>query len=235
LSKGKTVNRDKHTGKAKTASRRMLWKLVILLFAVALGGFITQLLSSFLAAASGVILALWLALLAFTLYFFRDPTPRIPDEKGVIVAPAHGTVDYIGEGVEPQYLKGPCKRISIFLSVFDVHVQNAPIAGLVEYMDHKSGEFVNALKLSSATTNENLLIGLREEGSTRKISVRLIAGLIARRIVPWVRKDEQVQQGERIGLIQFGSRVEIYLPLESMLTIQLGEKVRGGETILAKW
>ncbi len=229
------MNLDKHTGKTKAAARRMLWKLIILLFAVVLGGFLTQLLSSFLVAASGVIFALWLALLAFTLYFFRDPTPRVPDEKGVIVAPAHGTVDYIGEGVESQYLKGPCKRISIFLSVFDVHVQNAPIAGQVEYMDHKSGEFVNALKLSSATTNENLLIGFREEGSSRKISVRLIAGLIARRIVPWVRTDEQVHQGERIGLIQFGSRVEIYLPLESMVTTQLGEKVRGGETVLAKW
>ncbi|MCK9315452.1 MAG: phosphatidylserine decarboxylase [Verrucomicrobia bacterium] len=229
------MNLDKHTGKTKAAARRILWKLIILLFAVAIGGFITQLLSSFLVAASGVILVLWLALLAFTLYFFRDPTPHIPDEKGVIVAPAHGTVDYIGEGIEPQYLKGTCKRISIFLSVFDVHVQNAPIAGHIEYMEHKSGEFVNALKLSSATTNENLLIGLRDKDSSRKISVRLIAGLIARRIVPWVRTDEQVQQGERIGLIQFGSRVEIYLPLDSVVTIQLGGKVRGGETVLAKW
>lgn len=229
------MNLDKHTGKTKAAARRILWKLIILLCTVALGGFLTQLCTSFLAATSGVIFVLWLALLAFTLYFFRDPTPRVPDEKGVIVAPAHGTVDYIGEGIESLYLKGPCKRISIFLSVFDVHVQNAPIAGQIEYMEHKSGEFVNALKLSSATTNENLLIGLREKDSSRIISVRLIAGLIARRIVPWVRTDEQVRQGERIALIQFGSRVEIYLPLDSIITIQLGEKVRGGETVLAKW
>lgn len=229
------MNTDKHTGKAKAAGRRILWKMIILLCVLALGGFLTQLLVSFLLPTSGVILTLWILLLAFTLYFFRDPSPNVPSEEGVIVAPAHGTVDYIGEGDESVYLGGPCRRISIFLSVFDVHVQNAPIAGQIEYMEHKSGEFINALKLSSATTNENLLIGLREKSSSRKVSIRLIAGLIARRIVPWVRTGEQVQKGERIGLIQFGSRVEIYLPLESTVTIQLGSKVRGGETILAKW
>ena len=187
-----------------------------------------------LVAITGVVIFLWILLSGFILYFFRDPTPVVPTLPGIIVSPGHGTVDFIGETTEPEYVGGKCKRVSIFLSIFDVHIQNAPVSGQVEFMKHTSGQFVNAMRLESSATNENLLIGFHTpEG--RKISIRLIAGLIARRIVPWVQEYETVEQGERISLIQFGSRVDIYLPLDADIAVRPGDKVRGGETILAKY
>lgn len=229
------MNSEKNIGKASIAGRRMLWRTVIVLCALLVGGFLAMCIGHLLMAVAGFVCFLWVVLAIFILYFFRDPSPRIPTEPGIIVSPAHGTVDFIGEGSELDYLGfSPCKRISIFLSIFNVHVQNAPVAGRIAYMKHTDGRFVNAMNLESAATNENLLLGI-ETADARKVSVRLIAGLIARRIVPWVREGERAGQGERISLIQFGSRVDIYLPMEASILVQRGDKVRGGETILAKW
>lgn len=229
------MNNEKNIGKASIACRRILWKSVIILFALLTGGFLAMCIGNLVMAVAGFVCFLWIALAVFILYFFRDPSPRVPTEPGIIVSPGHGTVDFIGEATELDYLGfAPCKRISIFLSIFNVHVQNAPVTGRVVYMKYTEGRFINAMNLESAATNENLLFGF-ETPDSRKVSVRLIAGLIARRVVPWVREGEMTEQGERISIIQFGSRVDIYFPMEASIQVHLGDKVRGGETILAKW
>ena len=129
---------------------------------------------------------------------------------------------------------GECQRVSIFLSVFDVHVQNAPLTGRVAYFKHTPGKYLNAMRSDCAQFNENVLIGLEAAGPRgEKIGVRLIAGLIARRIVPWIGQNDGMQRGERISLIQFGSRVDVYLSKAAKIKVQLGDKVVGGQTVLA--
>jgi phosphatidylserine decarboxylase len=124
--------------------------------------------------------------------------------------------------------------LSIFLSVIEVHVQNAPVAGTIALVRHSPGQFLNAMKAESAAHNENVLIGIESsERSGEKIGVRLIAGLLARRIVPWVVVSDVVDRGERISLIQFGSRTDVYLPAKAKIRIKLGDHVVGGETVLA--
>jgi len=224
----------KHAGKAYLAAKRpFLWTLallgIILLAAkvAKLGGLL------FLAISTGL-MALWLLFTLFTLYFFRDPDPRVPEGAGLIVAPAHGKVDVVGETTEPEFMGGPCQRISIFLSLFDVHVQNAPVHGKVAFFKHKHGQFLNALRTDCASVNENVLIGFEpKERPAEKLGVRLVAGVLARRIVPWIAAGDEVGRGERISLIQFGSRVEVYLPPAAKIQVKLGDKVTGGETVIA--
>jgi phosphatidylserine decarboxylase len=188
-----------------------------------------------LVAVAGGLVALWLVFSVFCLYFFRDPNPAIPTAADAILSPANGKVDVIEEFEEPAFMGGRCRRISIFLSVFDVHLQRAPAAGRVAYYRHTPGRFVNAMLPESALENENLYVGLAStERSGEKIGVRMIAGLIARRIVPWISRESVVERGERICLIQFGSRVDLYLPLETRVEVKLGDKVRGGETVIAR-
>lgn len=188
---------------------------------------------SFLLAALIAFLGFVFAL--FTLWFFRDPNPRVPTQPGVVVAPGHGKLDVIDELEEMTVMGGRCRRLSIFLSVFDIHVQQAPVAGTVTLVKHNPGQFLNALKTESAAHNENVLIGLRTTDTGHPmVGVRLLAGLIARRILPWLVPGETVARGERISLIQFGSRVDLYLPLSAEITVQVGQRVRGGETVVAR-
>lgn len=176
----------------------------------------------------------WLILCIFTLSFFRDPEATVPTDPTAVVSPAHGTVDLIDDASETVIMGGACRRISIFLSVFDVHIQNAPISGRIAYLKHTPGKFVNAMRSDCGSYNENVLIGIESsEVAGEKVGVRLIAGLIARRIVPWVRQGDAVAKGERTSLIQFGSRVDIYLPKTARVEVKLGQKVVGGETIIA--
>jgi phosphatidylserine decarboxylase len=172
----------------------------------------------------------------FTLYFFRDPNPMTPTGANLVVSPAHGKVDVIDTAVEKDFMGVECKRISIFLSVFDVHVQNAPLAGKISFFKHTPGQYLNAMRTDSAQFNENVLLGIDSaEPAGEKVGVRLIAGLIARRIVPWISQNDAVQRGERISLIQFGSRVDVYLPMRARITIPVGQKVVGGETVIASF
>ena len=160
-----------------------------------------------------VLISLWALFTAFTFYFFRDPDPLTPTGKDLVIAPGHGKVDVIDTTTEPDFMGGECRRVSIFLSVLDVHVQNAPVTGRVGFFRHTPGQYFNAMSADSAKFNENVLIGIDAgEPPGEKIGVRLIAGLIARRIVPWVAQNDAVRRGERISLIQFGSRVDVYLP-----------------------
>jgi phosphatidylserine decarboxylase len=177
---------------------------------------------------------LWVVFAAFTLYFFRDPDARTPEGAGLVVSPAHGKVDIIDQVTEPVFMGGPCQRISIFLSVFNVHVQNAPVSGRIACAQYKTGKFLSALRTESAEQNENLLLGIEAAGAAgRKIGLRLIAGLIARRIVPFAKEGETIARGERISLIQFGSRTDLYLPLPAKVRVKLGDNVVGGETVMA--
>ena len=129
---------------------------------------------------------------------------------------------------------GECQRVSIFLSVFDVHVQNAPVSGKVAYFKYTAGKFLNALKADSAIYNENVLLGFEaSEPRGLKVGVRLIAGVIARRIVPFVQQGDEVARGDRISLIQFGSRADVYLPRNARIKVQLNDHAVGGETVLA--
>ena len=225
----------KHSGKARKAA----FKLIILTFIVgfviwglmAFGSLITAILS---AIAVPALIVIWVLFAIFTLYFFRDPNPHVPAGPNLVVSPAHGKVDAIDTVTEPLFMGGECQRISVFLSVFDVHVQNAPVTGKIAFFKYSLGEFLNALKAESAVHNENVLLGFETtEPPGYKIGVRLIAGVIARRIVPFVQQGEEVSRGDRICLIQFGSRADIYLPLSAKLNVHLGDRVVGGETIVA--
>lgn len=226
----------KHAGKARAAALRLiLWTLAVLAAAL-LAGFLAWFIGSAILALFSGLVGLWVVFAGFTFYFFRDPEPRVPAGPNLIVAPAHGTVDVIDETTESEVLGGPCRRISIFLSVFDVHVQNAPAAGKVTFFRHQPGRYLNAMRSESASENENVLIGLApRERPGSPLGVRLVAGLIARRIVPWVASGDDVARGERIGLIQFGSRVELYLPLSAKIRTRLRDKVVGGETVVASF
>jgi phosphatidylserine decarboxylase len=177
---------------------------------------------------------LWALFVVFTFYFFRDPDPLPPSAPGLVIAPGHGKVDTIDTTTEAEFMGGECRRISIFLSVFDVHVQNAPVTGRIAFFKHSPGEYLNAMRADCAQFNENVLLGIESvDPLGQKVGIRLIAGLIARRIVPFIAQNDPVLRGERISLIQFGSRVDVYLPLNSKVKVQLGDRVVGGLTVLA--
>jgi phosphatidylserine decarboxylase len=226
----------KHSGKALLAALKMAgWSgaaVVVLLIAAFLG----KIIGGLILGGAGVLAGLWVLFALFTFYFFRDPEPMVPTAANLIIAPGHGKVDAIDTTTEPDFMGGECQRISIFLSVLDVHVQNAPLTARVAFFKHTPGQYLNALNADSAKFNENVLLGLEAvEPPGEKVGVRLIAGLIARRIVPWVGQNDTVQRGERISLIQFGSRVDVYLSRKAKIRVQLGDKVIGGETVLAQF
>jgi phosphatidylserine decarboxylase len=224
----------KHQGKARAAAIKLILLALAGVGAVVVTGWLAKHLGGFLVAISGTLLVGWGLFTVFTLYFFRDPTPKVPSAAGVVVSPAYATVDAIDDFVEQDFMGGECRRISMFLSVIDVHVQFLPVSGTVALVKHTPGQYLNAMRADSAQFNENVLIGLTaSDPRGEKIGVRLIAGLIARRIIPWVRPGETGARGERMSLIQFGSRADVYLPRRAKICVQLGDKVVGGETILA--
>jgi phosphatidylserine decarboxylase len=225
----------KHSGKASQAAWRMIGWTFFALFALLAMGFLARYIGNAIIAVASTLVTLWVLFVLFTLYFFRDPNPAVPTGAGLVVSPGHGKVDVIDRVIEPRFMGGECQRISIFLSVFDVHVQNAPVGGRVAYFKHTEGKFLNALKTESAEQNENILLGLEAaDPQGAKVGVRLITGLIARRLVPWAKEGDVIARGERISLIQFGSRVDVYLPLTAKIKVQLGARAVGGETVLAE-
>jgi phosphatidylserine decarboxylase len=219
----------KHTGKARRAALKLIF--LALLGAAVLGLAAWKLLP---AVIISIVIVLWMLFVIFTLYFFRDPTAKTPAAPGLVVSPGHGKVDAIDQLDKSEYMGGPCHRISIFLSVIDIHVQNAPVSGKISCVTHTPGKFISALEADSAIYNENVLIGFDcSETAGEKIGLRLIAGVLARRIVPFVKTGDEMARGDRISLIQFGSRCDLYIPLQYTLKVKLGDKVVGGETIMA--
>ena len=228
----------KHSGKARKAGFRLiLLSLIVLIVVWALGAFgiaAATIVAAVGVAITPVVIVLWIVFALFTLYFFRDPNPRVPAGANLVLAPAHGKVDVVGTATEPNFMGGECQRISIFLSVVDVHVQNAPVSGKIAWFKYTTGQFLSALKAESAIYNENVLLGFEvSEPRGQKVGVRLIAGVIARRIVPFVEQGDEVVRGERISLIQFGSRADVYLPASAKIQVKVGDRVVGGETVLA--
>ncbi len=225
----------KHAGKARKAGFKLIvYSLIAVVALWAFGAFASVIGTLISAIALPFLGIVWVLFAIFTLYFFRDPNARPPAGVNLVLSPAHGKVDAVDTTTESQFMGGKCQRISIFLSVFDVHVQNAPVTGKIAFYQYTEGEFINALKAESALHNENLLLGFdAAEPRGLKLAVRLIAGVIARRIVPFVKQGEEVRRGDRICLIQFGSRADVYLPLEAKIQVKLGTRVVGGQTVLA--
>jgi len=169
----------------------------------------------------------------FSLYFFRDPERIIPTAPELLLAPADGTIIDITEMDEPVYLKTTAKRVSIFMSVFNVHVNRAPLDGTVEYLKYNPGKFISAFKDKAAEENESIFAGIKGRDGKVRISVKFIAGLIARRIVFYKQVNDTVTQGERINMIRFGSRVNIFCPVDSIINVKNGDTVTAGITVIA--
>ena len=224
----------KHSGKPLKAAFRIIFWTLVLLLALFAAGKLATLLGSAVVAVSSALIGLWILFVLFTLYFFRDQEPLANQDPKAIVAPGHGKVDVIDETTEADFMGGPCKRISIFLSVFDVHVQRAPLTGKLVYHNYSEGEFLSATRADCGEHNENALLGfVPAQSPEQKVGLRLIAGLIARRINVWAVAGESVTRGERIGLIQFGSRCHVYLPLDAKINVKLGDRVKVGESVIA--
>lgn len=170
-----------------------------------------------------------LLLAAFFLWFFRDPERSIPGGGGLVVSPADGLVT---ETIRLETAQGPRQRISIFLSVFDVHVNRSPITGTISSVRYQKGKYLNAMNPASAEQNEQNIVTVRGESGV-EVTFKQIAGLLARRIVFNPREGGRVERGERVGLIKFGSRVDVVLPAEAVLEVKPGVRVRGGASILA--
>src|SRR2546422_7316084 len=149
----------KHSGKAFRAAMRIIFWTLVLLVALFAAGVLATVLGGVIAAISSALVGVWILFVLFTFYFFRDPNPLAPTIPNAIVSPAHGKVDVVDETTEAEFMGGPCKRISIFLSVFDVHVQRAPVSGRLVYHKHKEGKFLSATKAACADHNENVLLG----------------------------------------------------------------------------
>jgi len=176
---------------------------------------------------TGVIM---LVLTLFVLFFFRDPDRSVPAGKGVVVSPADGTVIVIRDIYEPTYLQQDVKQISIFLSVFNVHVNRAPVEGTVELVKYNPGKFHVASVDKASLDNEQTAMVITN-GKDR-VLVKQIAGLIARRIVCYAKAGDAIRRGERYGLIRFGSRTDIFLPKDAEITVKLGDRVKGARDII---
>jgi phosphatidylserine decarboxylase len=188
-----------------------------------LGG-VAFLLHWYAAAAVLVFLA------AFTFYFFRDPERVIPSEPGTVVSPGDGRVVVV---TEEEYEGRPGKRISIFLAVWNVHVNRAPAAGTITRMEYRPGKFLAAMRERASLENEQNVFSLSTDAG--EMVFKQIAGLIARRVVSWKKVGDQVARGERIGLVRVGSRVDVWVPKDAEILVKLGENVKGGSSVLAKW
>jgi len=166
----------------------------------------------------------------FSLYFFRDPERTIPLGDNLILSPADGKIISIEEEYEPLIFEKKVIKVSIFLSVFDVHINRIPIDGEVTYFDYRKGEFYPAYKDDASSKNEQTVIGI--EGDRCKLLFKQIAGTVARRIVCHIRAGQIVKKGKRFGMIKFGSRTELFLPEHVKIQVKLNDRVKGGETII---
>jgi phosphatidylserine decarboxylase len=198
----------------------------------------------FIGAAAGItLIAWWLGwipvavvgamLTLFVSWFFRNPLRRVPQGPGLVVAPGDGVVLAVEEEFEPRYLKDRAVRISIFLNVFDVHINRMPCEGIVENVQYQPGLFLVASKPHATVKNEQNAVMIKTVEGAKVLCVQ-VAGLIARRIVCWVNPKDRAVRGERYGLIRFGSRMDTYLPVGTAIRIAVGNRVTGGETILGE-
>ncbi len=172
------------------------------------------------------LIALWVA------YFFRDPDRLGARGERLVIAPADGKVVLISDVEEPAFIGGRTRRISIFMNVFNVHVNRYPVSGVVRYVQYNPGKFLNAAVEKSSLENEQMSVGL--DTPSGRVMVRQIAGLIARRIVTYSKVGDAAQQAERMGLIRFGSRVDVFLPLDAKILVKVGDTPLAGTTVIAE-
>lgn len=174
-------------------------------------------------------------LILFCLWFFRDPERTPPADPSLVASPADGTVTLIDEVEEEQFFKRRMKRVSIFLSVFDVHVNRTPIEGEVLFTEGRGGLYLDARNPEASLLNESLFWAFgSKERPQHAVGVKLITGAIARRIVPWAQLGENMGKGERFAMIRFGSRTDLFLPLGAEVLVSVGQKVKGCETAIAR-
>lgn len=196
----------------------------------------------FIGVAAGItLIAGWLGwvpvavaaalLTLFVSWFFRNPPREIPQGPGLIVAPGDGKVLAVEEEFEPRYIKDRAVRISIFLNVFDVHINRIPCEGIIEDVQYQPGLFLVASQPHATVKNEQNAVMIKTVEGAKVLCVQ-VAGLIARRIVSWVNPKDRAVRGERYGLIRFGSRMDTYVPVGTAIKIAVGDRVKGGETIL---
>ena len=179
----------------------------------------------------------WLAiivllLVGYTFAFFRDPERVAPNDPALVVAAADGVVADIGEREEPEVVKTKMQRVGIFLSVFDVHTNRAPIAGKIIYREHHEGLCLDARDPACTDKNEAMTWAFENQRTT--LVVRQLTGAIARRIIGWSHVGDTLAKGERFGMIRFGSRTEVYLPLDATVVVKVGDRVSGGTTVIAR-
>ncbi len=196
------------------------WIFAALLLLILAGAFVSPWLS-----------LLFIALFLYAIAFFRDPDRLDPPDPAAVVAAADGVVADVKEIEEPEVLKSRTRCVGIFLSVFDVHTNRAPVAGRVTFRQHKRGLCLDARHADCSEKNESMTWAFQNPRAT--IVVRQLTGAIARRIVGWSQVGDELQRGERFGMIRFGSRTEIYLPLDAEVLVKVGNRVKGGATIIA--
>jgi phosphatidylserine decarboxylase len=177
---------------------------------------------------------LGLVLTLFFIYFFRDPERTVPAEPGLVISPADGRIIVLEQVREETFLKQPVQKLSIFMNVFDVHVNRAPVAGRVQGMAYRPGRYLAANRPEAPDQNEQLAVHLKTAEGAEVVMVQ-IAGLLARRIVPYVQEGDDLDRGERVGLICFGSRVDLYFPEQCQVQVRIGQKVKAGSSILGRW
>jgi phosphatidylserine decarboxylase len=181
---------------------------------------------------SGWIFLIFVILVIYTFYFFRDPERETPADPKAVVAAADGTIADITEIEEPDLLKAKTRRIGIFLSIFDVHTNRAPVDGRIIYRQRREGVCLDARSPECSEKNEALTWGFENAQGT--FVVRQLTGAIARRIVAWSDVGDELHKGDRFGMIRFGSRTEVYLPLTADVLVKVGDHVAGGSTIIAR-
>jgi phosphatidylserine decarboxylase len=174
--------------------------------------------------------AILFLLAAFIFYFFRDPERVIPADSGAIVSPADGRVVVV---TDEENSGRPGQRISIFLAIWNVHVNRSPAAGTITNLTYRPGQFLAAMRESASTHNEQNIITLATDAG--ELTFKQIAGLIARRVICWKKAGDRVARGERIGLVRFGSRADLWLPRDSELLVKVGDHVKGGSSVVAYW
>lgn len=199
----------------------------LLVFSVLAGGFGYYFTQTNLLILSGICFLLFI----FSLYFFRDPIRTIPSENNIVVAPADGKVIAIEEVIEGQYIQGKAKKVAIFLSLLNVHVNYVPYQGIVDFLRYSRGKFLKANNPQASSDNASIVTGI--DTDIGKVVFKQSTGFVARRIVNHLKIGDQVTTGQKFGIIKFGSRMEIFLPLDVGIKVKLGDKVRAAETILA--
>jgi phosphatidylserine decarboxylase len=206
--------------------------LIALAFLIAAGAFAAALMKRswplWLIAFGLMLIALWVA------YFFRDPERSGDRGTAVVTSPADGKVVQIVEVDEPSFMGGRAMRVSIFMNIFSVHVNRYPVSGVVRLAKHAPGKFLNAAVEQASLENEQTSVGIEAAGVGQRVMVRQIAGLIARRIVNYAKEGDRVNQGDRMGLIRFGSRVDVFLPVGTRVKVKIGDITFAGQTAIAE-